>query len=462
MGVLMVVTSARYGYHRDELYFRLLGQEPAWGYVDQPPATPMLARLTVETLGDHLWALRLPGALALAGTAILTALLGRELGGGRGAQVLAAGACVTLFPLISGHVLLTATLDLVLTSGILLCVARALLRDPRWWLVVGLLAGLSLYNKNLIVLTLASIGIGVAVVGPRQVLWSRWLLAGVGLALILGAPNLAYQIANDWPQLEMARAIERNKGDESRILFIPMQVVLVGVFLTPIWVAGAVHLLRTPTLRPVRALAVAYPVLCAVVLVTGGQPYYTTGLVLALFAAGSIPTVRWASGRSGRRLALGAAFGASAILSGLVALPALPVATLAMTPIADINQATSDQIGWPTYVQQVAEVHRGLPPDQAAGAVIITANYGEAGALDRFGAPYDLPSVFSGHNELWFRGQPPDDADVVIAVGFSMASSGGGLRLVPVRGAAGQRRRHPQRGTAALGPGVPRAHQGLG
>ena len=108
-----------------------------------------------------------------------------------------------------------------------------------------------------------------------------------------------------------------------------------------------------------------------------------------------------------------------------MALPALPVTTLAMTPIADINQATSDQIGWPTYVQQVAEVHRGLPPDQAARAVIITANYGEAGALDRFGGPYDLPPVFSGHNELWFRGQPPEDADVVIAVGFSRASLDG-------------------------------------
>jgi hypothetical protein len=119
------------------------------------------------------------------------------------------------------------------------------------------------------------------------------------------------------------------------------------------------------------------------------------------------------------------AFGASATLSGLVALPALPVTMLAATPIAEINQATSDQIGWPAYVQQVADVQRGLPPDQATRAVIITANYGEAGALDRFGGPYDLPAVFSGHNELWFRGQPPADADVVIAVGFSEGSLDG-------------------------------------
>ena len=51
--------------------------------------------------------------------------------------------------------------------------------------------------------------------------------------------------------------------------------------------------------------------------------------------------------------------------------------------------------------------------------MIITANYGEAGALDRFGVPHELPAVFSGHHALRFQGQPPDDADVVIAVGFS-------------------------------------------
>jgi 4-amino-4-deoxy-L-arabinose transferase-like glycosyltransferase len=425
VGLVLVATSGAYGYHRDELYFRLLGQQPAWGYVDQPPATPLLARATVELLGDHLWALRLPGALILAATAILTALLARDLGGGRGAQVLAAAVSATLFPLVFGHVLLTATLDLVLGAGILLCVVRALLRDERWWLAVGLLVGLALYNKHLVVLTLVAIGVGLVLVGPRRVLWSRWLLAGVAIAVVVGAPNLIYQASHGWPQLEMARAIERNKGDESRILFLPLQLALVGVFLAPVWVAGLVHLLRDPALRPVRALAVAYPVLCVLVLATGGQPYYTAALVLALFAAGSIPPVQWMTGRPGRAIAFGAAFGASVALSALVALPVLPVAVLAATPIPDLNQATSDQIGWPAYVRQVAAVVRGLPAPEARRAVIVTANYGEAGALDRYGDPYALPAVFSGHNELWFRGQPPEGADVVIAVGFSPGSLDG-------------------------------------
>jgi hypothetical protein len=418
LAALLVATSGGYGYHRDELYFRLLGDRLAWGYVDQPPATPALARLTTGLFGDHLWALRLPGALAVAGAAVLTALLARDLGGGRAAQLLATAAAAGPFPLVAGHLLLTATLDLALTAGVLLCLCRALLRDPRWWLAVGALTGLALYNKHLIVLTLVAVGAGLVLVGPRRVLWSRWLLAGIAVALVVGAPNLIYQVANDWPQAKMAEAIERDKGAESRVTFAPLQLALLGVFLVPIWVAGLVRLLRDPALRPARAVAVAYPVLCALVLVTGGQPYYTLGLVLALYAAGCAPTVRWSAGRPARAAIVAAAVAANTAVAAVVALPLLPVRALAATPVAEINQGTSDQVGWPVYVRQIADVYRSLPAADRDRAAIVTANYGEAGALDRYGDPYDLPPVYSGHNELWHRGRPAEGVTVAVVVGY--------------------------------------------
>ncbi|MDQ3787693.1 MAG: hypothetical protein M3422_10680, partial [Actinomycetota bacterium] len=51
--VLMAV-SPRYGYHRDELYLRLLGEQPATGYFDTPPLTPMVAKLSIALFGDNL------------------------------------------------------------------------------------------------------------------------------------------------------------------------------------------------------------------------------------------------------------------------------------------------------------------------------------------------------------------------------------------------------------------------
>ena len=50
VAALMVVSSA-YGFHGDEMYFVVAGQHPAFGYVDQPPLTPLLSAASVAILG---------------------------------------------------------------------------------------------------------------------------------------------------------------------------------------------------------------------------------------------------------------------------------------------------------------------------------------------------------------------------------------------------------------------------
>ena len=80
----------RYGFFRDELYYLACGRHLAWGYVDQPPFIAVVAWVSQHAFGTSLAATRLLPAAAGALLVFLTGLLARELGGGLGAQVLAA------------------------------------------------------------------------------------------------------------------------------------------------------------------------------------------------------------------------------------------------------------------------------------------------------------------------------------------------------------------------------------
>ncbi|MEU6737788.1 glycosyltransferase family 39 protein [Streptosporangium sandarakinum] len=456
LAVLLAV-SPRYGYHRDELYFRLLGEHPALGYFDTPPLTPMIARVSIWLFGDGVTALRVLPALSASLVVVLTALLARELGGGRTARIVAAaGVATTTLVLVAGHTLLTLSADLPLwVAAILFCV-RALRGDGRWWLAVGAVAGVATYNRQLVVLLLVAVGVGVLAVGPRDVLRDRRLWLGVLVALVLAAPNLVYQATHGWPQLQMAAALEADDGAENRVMFVPLQILLLGPAQAVLQVAGFVRLWREPRLR---CLALAYPVACALVLYSGGRADYVAGLLVLLFAAGCGPAERWMSGAgrtaertvrrameetadrtvrrtteetadrtagrateetagrpAGRRALLGGFLAIGALVSAVVALPVVPPASLEGTPVAALNEVARESVGWPEFAARVAAVVRDLPPADRARAVLLTENYGEAGALTRYARRYGLPAVYSGHNELYRYGPPPASARVAVVV----------------------------------------------
>lgn len=413
--LLLLITANRYDYHRDELYFRLLAEHPQWGYADQPPFTPLLFRLGIAMFGDTVWAARVPAAVLLGLTAVLAALIAREAGGGAVAQSIAASGVLGVFPLSSAHVTSTGTTDLLVWLGVLFLAMRALLRErPRAWLGAGVVAGLGLYNKHLVVLLLVCLAAGLLLAGPRAVFRSHHLWTGVILAVVIGSPNLVYQVVNGFPQAAMAEAIARNRGGESRAALLPLQLALLTV--PPVWIAGIVTLVRDRRLRPVRAFAVAYPLMLVLVLVTAGQPYYPAGLLLGLFAIGAVPVERWSAGRRGRGVLVTVPAVIMSLAGIVLSLPVIPERAVAGSPPAEANQTIADQIGWRDYVWQVGAVYAGLSAADQSRAVLFTGNYGEAGALDRYGPSLRLPAVYSGHNELHRFGPPPDSKKVVVAV----------------------------------------------
>ena len=155
--------AGRYGYHRDELYFLAAGRHLDWGYVDQPPLTPLLTRGMSVLVGDSLVGSRILPALLAVATVLVAALISRELGGARAEQLLTAGAtAISAMVLIGGHWLSTTTVDLLIWAVLCWLVIRAVRTGggPSW-LWAGLAAGIGLQNKTLVLFLLAALVAGL-------------------------------------------------------------------------------------------------------------------------------------------------------------------------------------------------------------------------------------------------------------------------------------------------------------
>ncbi|NUP50503.1 MAG: hypothetical protein HOW97_24810, partial [Catenulispora sp.] len=79
-----LAVATRFGWHHDEFYYVICGRHPAFGYVDQPPLTPLLARFADAAGG--LLGVRLLAIAAQAGCVVLTAVLAARFGGRGAAQ----------------------------------------------------------------------------------------------------------------------------------------------------------------------------------------------------------------------------------------------------------------------------------------------------------------------------------------------------------------------------------------
>ena len=84
-----------------------------------------------------------------------------------------------------------------------------------------------------------------------------------------------------------------------------------------------------------------------------------------------------------------------------------------------VNGDFREEIGWPELVAEVARIRDSLPADERNKVAILGANYGEAGAIDMFGAVYGLPKAISGVNSYWARGYGDPPPQTLIVLGLS-------------------------------------------
>ena len=425
------IGNAHYGFFRDELYFIICGQHPQWGYVDQPPVVPLLAALT-QIFGHSLFLLRLVPALLAAGGAYVTCLLVVEYGGGVFAQSVAALAYLFAGVLLSfGMKVGTDEVGLWTWPLLALLIVRIIKgADPRTWLLVGAIAGLSFESKYSVVFFIAAIGVGLLLTRERRIIFERWFLAGAGVMMLIALPNVLWQAHYGLPMLELLRNGQDGKNlIASPLLYFVQEILITQMFLAPIWIIGLVWLLRS---KPNRFLGYAYIVLIMEMLVFHGKHYYPANAYPILMAAGGVMIESWTTNLRAARYAVIA----YALILGPVFIPfSLPILSedgfLAyqdrVNDVLHIPKSTlatehgretaalpgdwADMHGWQEMASQIKGIYDALPADERAKAVVVAQNYGEAAAVNFF-AP-DVP-VISGHNQYWLWGTRGFDGSVII------------------------------------------------
>lgn len=419
--LLLFVFAGRYGFHRDELYFIEGGRHLDWAQPDNPMLVPLLATGWHAVTGGSLALFRILPALVAGATVLLAAATSRAIGGGPREQTLTAAVMGSSSILLgAGHLFSTTTFDLALTTASILLLVKAV-QEPRRllrWIALGVVAGVDLEVKTLPALVLLSCLAGLAALGPRGLLLRRgpWLAGAIAFGL--AAPNLVWQAANGWPMLAVAANIAGGGSATSagRALVLPMHLLLAGPLGAVVLIAGLIAPFRVASLRAYRWVPVGYAVMLALVVATGGKPYYLAGYFAVAFALGVGPLAGFL-GRSRVRAVFAAGVAVLLVMPTVVfALPVAPVGSPVFRVAVSVNPDQAETVGWDPLVARVEEAGEQL---DAATAVVLARNYGEAGAVDRARRrePRALPPVYSGHNAYGRWGPPPEGRTDAVVLG---------------------------------------------
>jgi len=422
--IVHMLVGQRYGIHRDELATLDDARHLAWGYVAYPPVTPFFGRLSLILFGPTLPGFRLFAALAQAVALVLTGLMAREMGGGRGAQLVAAFAGVP-FCLGGGALMQYVSFDYLCWVLTAYFMVRLLVSgNPRWWLAIGASIGFGMLSKYTMGVFAIGIVAGVFLTDARKYLRSKWLWYGVALSVVIFLPNLLWQAQNHFISVEFLKHIHQRDVRQGRTKnFLPEQFEMTLLAL-PLCLAVLYYSFLAPAGKRLRAIGWMFVVPLMLFVILKGRSYYFAAAYPMVYAAGSVWGESWlASLNRGWAATLRAVallvLAVDMAIAAAIALPLAPVHSKWWDVASKIQGDFVEEIGWPELVETVAQVRDSIPPDERARLGILAANYGEAGAMNLYGPNYGLPPAISGVNSFWARGYGDPPPETLIVLGHS-------------------------------------------
>lgn len=413
--ILHFTANSNFGYHRDELLYKALGEHLDWGYKEVPPFIAGVSWLSTNIFGDSVFAARIISTLCGAMIVYLTGLSVLALGGKRFAIGVACLA-VIVSPafLASGYLLQPVVFDQffwVLAAYLLIRYVRT--RQNRFLYFFGVAAGFGMLNKYSIAFYLLSLLIGLLLTPQRKILLEKRWLTSIGIAFLIFLPNLIWQVSHDLPVIKhMSELRETQLNFIDPIDFI-LQQLLVHATASIVWIAGLVYVFSSRSLKPFKFLGLAYLAVIILLILLKGKSYYSFGAYPVLFAFGGMAISRLLfKMREGLRYASVAFILIPSVIVIPIAIPILPFQTTLkfFRFTADklhlnfplkwedqrmhaTTQDYADMLGWEELAIGASKSFDLIPEHERASSTLFASNYGQAGALDYYREKYNLPSA---------------------------------------------------------------------
>ncbi len=252
------------------------------------------------------------------------------------------------------------------------------------------------------------------------------------IALGIAAPNPLWQAANGWPFVAHTAELGRVRNIPfSPLSFLAQEILALGPASAPVWLVGLAAFAFWRRFAPHRWVAVSWVLLIAAAVVGHARPYHLAPAYPLLTAGGAVALDAWLP-RLAKPAFVAFVLAAGALTAPFV-MPVMPVESyIALQQWIGVRPSTgervtlgvlpvyyADMFGWPELAEIVGKAYQALPPEDRVRAVFFGRNYGEAAAVDFFGAPLGLPPAISAHENYFMWGPRGHDGSVMLIFGGS-------------------------------------------
>ena len=417
-----LLQNAVYEPQRDEFLYLAEGHHMAWGYMEVPPLLSVFAWLTNLLGGGMFWIKFWPSL----GGVVTYLLIGRLIlhEGGKAFALLLAWMPFIFGSFLRLHFLFQANfLDVFFWTAMAYALIRYKATNLNHYLYIfGVCMGLGMLGKYSVAFYIISLFIGLLLTSDRRIFANKHLYFASAIGFLIFLPNLLWQYRHGFPVVYHMGELQKNQ-----LQYISPLSFLIGQFLLflsclVIWLTGLISLAVNKTYR---FIAWSYVIVIALLMVTHGKDYYAMGVYPILFAFGSMKIETWMQGRKYfLRFALVAVILVLGFSTVRISMPILPPAQLAGLYARShverfgvlrwedgkdhpLPQDFADMLSWKEMTAKVAHAYDLLDSTEKSHTLLFCDNYGQAGAVNYYGAPYHLPPAYSDNASFlyWL----PDD-----------------------------------------------------